>query len=52
MVKKLAYVFWTAVAGIVVCLGMSIHVAMTQKDLGPQTQTAPQSIPVPAEAPK
>lgn len=47
--KKISFTFWASVAGIAVCLAMTIYTAATRKEGRVETQTAPQNIPIPAE---
>ncbi len=49
--KALTYVFFSAVAGIGVCLAMTIVTAIHQHQEKKAAESAPISIPLPAEAP-
>jgi hypothetical protein len=49
--KAITYVFYSAIAGVAVCLVMTIVTAIHQHQEKKAAESAPISIPLPAEAP-
>jgi hypothetical protein len=49
--KALTYIFYAAVAGIAVCLAMTIVTGIHEHQQKKAIESAPLSIPLPAEAP-
>lgn len=49
--KAFTYIFYSAVAGVGVCLVMTIVTAIHQHQVKKAVESAPLTIPLPAEAP-
>jgi hypothetical protein len=47
--KKLSYVFWSALGGVVFCFGMTVVTGVQQHRIRKAQENAPLSIPLPAE---